>query len=137
VIAMRAVTTLAMLLILGRGASPQDPPRLESIDSREWAMYGRSLQGANRHREAIAAFERAMQLRSEDAGQCAFAIAQSYARLGNTRQSLRWLEMKSLIESGRRPSIIRRPSSNMNHATPHLAFPRYARMDVRNRPATE
>ena len=58
----------------------------------DWNAHGRALAAAKRHREAIAAFERAMQESNVRAEECAWFIARSYAALGNRKQALRWVE---------------------------------------------
>ena len=57
----------------------------------EWFALGHSLYGENRYRESVAAFERAMQLHVANAPEGAWNVALGYARLGNRKQTLRWL----------------------------------------------
>jgi tetratricopeptide (TPR) repeat protein len=58
---------------------------------RRWWALGHALSNVNRHREAIAAYERALQLGAEDPGNGAWQIARAYALDGNRKQALRWL----------------------------------------------
>lgn len=69
------------LLIAADDPSPQ-----------RWWRLGDALFTAQRHREAIAAFERALQLGADEQAEGAWRIARSYARSGNRKQALRWLE---------------------------------------------
>lgn len=57
-----------------------------------WWRLGDALFTARRHREAIAAFERALQLGANAQADGAWRIARSYARSGNRKQALRWFE---------------------------------------------
>jgi tetratricopeptide (TPR) repeat protein len=58
----------------------------------DWSALADSLHDAGRHREAIAAYERALQLGVADPARAAFNVARAYAHLDNRRQALRWLE---------------------------------------------
>jgi tetratricopeptide (TPR) repeat protein len=53
---------------------------------------GDALARAERHREAVAAYERAMQLDPGLAREGSWSVALAYARLGDHRQTVRWLE---------------------------------------------
>ena len=57
-----------------------------------WSAYGEALYRDGRHRESIAAFQRAMQLGVHQPGDAALSVARAYARLGNRKQALRWVE---------------------------------------------
>jgi hypothetical protein len=59
--------------------------------AEHWRDYGRALYHEGHHREAVAAFERAMQLGGLPAADGAWEIARSYAWLGNKVQAYRWL----------------------------------------------
>ena len=61
------------------------------VSGKEWIAYGRALYDAGRYRESVAAFERGIQLHADDAPNGAWNIARGYARLGNRKQTLRWL----------------------------------------------
>jgi tetratricopeptide (TPR) repeat protein len=61
-------------------------------DATDWNALADSLHDVGRHREAIAAYERAMQLGTADPARAAFNVARAYAHLENRRQALRWLE---------------------------------------------
>jgi hypothetical protein len=57
----------------------------------QWWELGHALFNARRHREAIAAFERAMQLGAGQPELGAWQISRAYAHRGNRKQALRWL----------------------------------------------
>ena len=57
-----------------------------------WAAMGDALLNAERHREAVAAFQRAIQVDARFTDRGTRAIALAYARMGNDRQAVRWLE---------------------------------------------
>ena len=61
--------------------------------AEHWTALGRALTGAGRHREAVAAYQRSIQL---DAGQrrdATWRIARAYALMGHDKQALRWMEL--------------------------------------------
>jgi len=62
-----------------------------SVAPARWSALGVALYESGRYRESIASFERALQLRSDAAPEDAWNIARGYAKLGNTKQALRWL----------------------------------------------
>lgn len=70
-----------------------DALSLDDGVAEHWSAMAHVLTRAGRDREAVAAHQRAIQL---DAGRLAdgtWSIARAYARLGNDRQALRWLEL--------------------------------------------
>lgn len=76
----------------------EDALAADGRDPRHWQAYGTALYHAERYRESIAAFERAMLLGAR--GEGAWNVARAYARLDNTKQALRWLG--SALERGER-----------------------------------
>jgi tetratricopeptide (TPR) repeat protein len=58
---------------------------------QRWWELGHALFNARRHREAIGAYERALQLGAGDPAAGSWQIARAYAHRGNRRQALRWL----------------------------------------------
>jgi tetratricopeptide (TPR) repeat protein len=56
-----------------------------------WWELGHALFNARRHREAIAAYERALQLGVGEPAAGSWQIARAYAHRGNRKQALRWL----------------------------------------------
>jgi tetratricopeptide (TPR) repeat protein len=58
-----------------------------------WLALGDALSGAARHREAVAAYQRAIQLDARLAREGTTSVARAYARLGDDRQAVRWLEL--------------------------------------------
>jgi tetratricopeptide (TPR) repeat protein len=71
---------------------------------------GHDLFDAGRYKEAAASFEQAMQLGVSRPHVAAWKVAQSYARLGNRKQALRWTEIAELLE--RNPEGLKRPLQN-------------------------
>ena len=61
------------------------------VTGKEWIAFGRALYDAGRYRESVAAFERGVQQHVDNAPSGAWNIARGYARLGNRKQTLRWL----------------------------------------------
>ena len=57
----------------------------------QWFVLGHRLYAESRYRESVAAFERGLQLRADGAGDGAWNVARGYARLGNRKQTMRWL----------------------------------------------
>lgn len=85
---------LALMVATPRAATAQrDEPLLatEEMSAERWRVLGETLSAANRHRDAIAAFERSVQL-GGDSREASWRIARAYARCGNRKQALRWLE---------------------------------------------
>jgi len=57
-----------------------------------WAAMGDALLNAERHREAVAAYQRAIQVDARFTDRGTRAVARAYARMGDDRQAVRWLE---------------------------------------------
>ena len=57
-----------------------------------WIAMGDALSGAHRYREAVAAFQRSIQLDPRVARKCTRRVARAYALSGNDKQAVRWLE---------------------------------------------
>jgi tetratricopeptide (TPR) repeat protein len=70
----------------------RDALLLDGSVAAHWVTMGDALARAGRHREAVAAYERAMQLDARLAREGSWNVALSYARMGNHRQAVRWLE---------------------------------------------
>lgn len=68
-----------------------DAPAGGRSTAHEWRARADSLRDVGRHRDAIAAYERALQLGVTEPQCAAFGVARSYAHLGNRTQALRWL----------------------------------------------
>jgi len=58
-----------------------------------WQAWGDALSGAARHREAVAAYQRAIQLDARLTRELTTSVARAYARMGDDRQAVRWLEL--------------------------------------------
>ena len=89
-----ALFTLAVATPRASAAQGDDETLIAADDPspQRWWRLGDALFRAERHREAIAAFERALQLGASEQADGAWRIARSYARSGNRKQALRWLE---------------------------------------------
>lgn len=70
----------------------RDALLLDGSVAAHWLTMGDALARAERHREAVAAYERAMQLDAGLTREGSWSVALSYARMGNHRQTVRWLE---------------------------------------------
>ena len=57
-----------------------------------WMAMGDALMNAERHREAVAAYQRAIQLDASFTDRGTRSVARAYARAGDDRQAVRWLE---------------------------------------------
>ena len=68
----------------------EDALALNGRDVGHWQSYGDALYHAERYRESIAAFERAMLLGGAETDG-AWNVARAYARLDRPKQALRWL----------------------------------------------
>jgi tetratricopeptide (TPR) repeat protein len=58
--------------------------------AHRWEL-AEALFNAGRHREAVAAFEQALQLGAGETAEASWKIARAYAHQGNWKQALRWL----------------------------------------------
>ena len=82
------------------------------IDDRiatHWLAMGDVLLNAERHREAVAAYQRAIQLDARLTDRGTRAVARAYSRMGNDRQAVRWLEQA--LRLGVRPDDLWRDES--------------------------
>jgi tetratricopeptide (TPR) repeat protein len=70
----------------------RDALLLDGRVAAHWVTMGDALARAERHREAAAAYERAMQLDAGLVREGSWNVALSYARMGDHRQTVRWLE---------------------------------------------
>ena len=61
--------------------------------AEHWLAMGNALSAAARHREAVAAYQRAIQLDARLTREGTTSVARAYARLGDDRQAVRWLEL--------------------------------------------
>lgn len=94
-----------------------DIPTSRAPDLRSYSRHpdilmseGHDLFDAGRYKEAAASFEQAMQLGVSRPHVAAWKVAQSYARLGNRKQALRWAEIAQLLE--RNPEGLKKPLQN-------------------------
>ena len=61
--------------------------------AEHWLALGNALSGAARHREAVAAYQRAIQLDARLTREGTTSVARAYARMGDERQTVRWIEL--------------------------------------------
>jgi tetratricopeptide (TPR) repeat protein len=61
--------------------------------AEHWTALATSLTNAGRHREAVAAYQRAIQLDAGTMSDGTWNIARAYALMGNDKQATRWLEL--------------------------------------------
>ena len=77
------------------------------IDDREathWIALGEALSRAERYREAVAAYQRAIQLDARLLRDGTMRVARAYAQMGNDRQAVRWLEQ--MLRQGVSPEAL-------------------------------
>jgi tetratricopeptide (TPR) repeat protein len=77
------------------------------IDDRvaaHWVAMGDALLSAERHREAVAAYQRAIQLDAHFTDRGTRAVARAYAQMGDDRQAVRWLEQA--LRMGARADVL-------------------------------
>jgi pentatricopeptide repeat protein len=77
------------------------------IDDREathWIALGEVLSRAERYREAVAAYQRAIQLDARLLRDGTARVARAYAQMGNDRQAVRWLEQ--MLRQGVSPEAV-------------------------------
>ena len=107
------VALLALAVATPRVSTAQgDDDTLIAADDpspQRWWRLGDALFNARRHREAIAAFERALQLGASEQADGAWRIARSYARSGNRKQALRWLDRAVELGFDAREAIRQEP----------------------------
>ena len=66
------------------------------VDDRvaaHWLAMGDALSRAERSREAVAAYQRAIQLDARLTREGTRRVARAFARMGDDRQAVRWLEL--------------------------------------------
>jgi tetratricopeptide (TPR) repeat protein len=74
-----------------------------------WWKLGNALFNANRHRESIAVFERALQLGAGEPATGAWQISRAYAHRGNKSQALRWLARAVELGFDKREILLQEP----------------------------
>ena len=87
----------------------RDALLLDDRSGADWLALGDVLVAAERHREAAAAFLRAIQVDARLALRATRGVARAYALMGNDRQAVRWLEQA--IRLGERPAALWREES--------------------------
>ena len=98
--------------------------------AEHWLALGYALSGAARHREAVAAYQRAMQLDARLTREGTTSVARAYARLGDDRQAVRWLELA--LQAGVSPDAVwSEDTFGAYRNDPRLRVP--ARVQVRGR----
>jgi len=80
----------------------RDALLLDARNGADWLALGDVLIHAERHREAAAAYQRAMQVDARLTERGTRSVARAYARMGEDRQAVRWLEQA--LRLGARPA---------------------------------
>jgi tetratricopeptide (TPR) repeat protein len=97
----------------------RDALLLDDRTGTDWLELGDVLLEAERHREAAASFLRAIQVDARLTMRATLRVARAYARMGNDRQAVRWLEQA--IRLGERPADLWRDESFRRYRdTPRL-----------------
>ena len=82
----------------------RDALLIDDHEARHWIALGEALSRAERHREAVAAYQRAIQLDARLLRDGTWRVARAYAHMGNDRQAVRWLEQ--VLRQGARPEAV-------------------------------
>jgi cytochrome c-type biogenesis protein CcmH/NrfG len=80
----------------------RDALLLDERSGADWLAFGDVLSHTERHREAAAAYQRAIQLDGRLTERGTRGVARAYARSGDDRQAVRWLEQA--LRLGVRPA---------------------------------
>lgn len=91
----------------------RDALLLDERNGAEWLALGDVLLNAERHREAAAAYQRAIQLDARLTERGTRSVARAYARMGDDRQAVRWLEQA--LRLGARPAELLGDESFMRY----------------------
>ncbi len=67
-----------------------------------WIAMGDALSSAHRYREAVAAYQRSIQLDQRVTRESTQRVARAYALMGNDKQAVRWLEQS--LRAGATPA---------------------------------
>ena len=86
-----------------------------------WWKLGYALFNANRHRESIAAFERALQLGAGEPAVGAWQISRAYAHRGDRTQALRWLGHAVQLGFDSREAVRQEPLFEQYRSDPRFA----------------
>jgi tetratricopeptide (TPR) repeat protein len=108
-IALRIAVATMMFCASPHATKAQHPLVEVGVVPSDWTDHGRALAAVKRHREAIAAFERALQSGGSPPEQLAWRIARSYAEIDNKKQAVRWAERASDLGFDVREPIRRAP----------------------------
>jgi tetratricopeptide (TPR) repeat protein len=93
----------------------------EDMAADRWWSMAQALFNARRHREAIAAFERALQLGAGEPAYGAWQIARAYAHRGNRKQALRWLARAADLGFDARDAIRQEPQFEQYRDDPRFS----------------
>ena len=80
----------------------RDALLIDEGNGADWLALGDVLLHAERHREAAAAYQRAIQLDARLTERGTRSVARAYAQMGDDRQAVRWLEQA--LRLGVRPA---------------------------------
>jgi tetratricopeptide (TPR) repeat protein len=70
----------------------RDALLMDGRDAAHWMALGEALSRAERYLEAVAAYQRAVQVDARMSRDGTWKVARAYAQMGNERQTVRWLE---------------------------------------------
>ncbi|HEX7980013.1 MAG TPA: tetratricopeptide repeat protein [Gemmatimonadaceae bacterium] len=110
----------------------RDALLVDGRSAEHWLAWGDALSGAARHREAVAAYQRAIQLDARLTRQGTTSVARAFARMRDDRQAVRWLELA--LQAGVSPeSVWSDDTFGAYRNDPRLSVPE--RVQVRGRRA--
>jgi tetratricopeptide (TPR) repeat protein len=112
----------------------QDALGMDGGAPQRWSALGDALFNEHRHRESIAAYERALQLGTAQPTTAAWQIARAYALDGNRKQALRWLGHAAAMGFDARQAIEREPAFARYRDDPRLSALREAPPTTRRSP---
>jgi len=87
----------------------QEALLLDDRSGADWLALGDVLLNAERNREAVAAYQRAIQLDGRLAGRGTRGAARAFARVGDDRQAIRWLELALNASQREREALLSDP----------------------------
>ena len=93
VVLLGASSGAALAAPVARPECPRcDALRMEARVAADWIAMGDALSDAERYREAVAAYQRSIQLDARVTRTSTRRVARAFALMGNDKQAVRWLE---------------------------------------------